>query len=291
MKVSANAVVVNKAGEVLLILRDDVRLWGLPGGMLDGGETPAEAVVREVYEETGIQVNPVRLMGLQFWPLPPCGTLEFNFLCKMVGGQLTPSPESPQVGFFPSDHLPRPLLHLPHRQELIVKAIDRRAEPPTWQTNHLSWSFRIGYFLLVNLFYRFKNWRRRRQGNPYLPPPWWQVEVYLLFYNKSDQILWGKAADASLWRLPGGQAQKQAAPWDTVTREVSQKLGVRVALTALVHIEVDRPTNRLTLVFTATTLDTFQQSPAWAYFALAELPTSHDLTHLGYVAETRHLTR
>lgn len=288
MKVSANAVAVNKSGEILLILRDDLRMWSIPGGMSDGGETPAETVVREVYEETGMQVDPLRLVGLQFWPLHPRGTLEFNFFCKVVGGQLTPSPESPQVGFFLPDHLPELMLRVPHRQDLIVKALSHRAEPPGWQTNHISWLLQMGHFLLVNLFYRFKNWQRQRQGNPYLPPPLWQVEVCLVFQDEQDRVLWFKSAADSVWRLPGGQGQKREAPWDTVAREVSQKLGVRVALTALIHTDVDRQANRLTLVFAATAHGRIQKDSDRGYFALDQPPTPHDLTYFSYVIKTKY---
>ncbi|MCB0014039.1 MAG: NUDIX domain-containing protein, partial [Anaerolineales bacterium] len=48
MYLGANGLVINELGHVLLIQRDDSRSWGLPGGGLDEGETPTEAVTREV---------------------------------------------------------------------------------------------------------------------------------------------------------------------------------------------------------------------------------------------------
>lgn len=51
---SASAVVVDDAGRVLLGRRADTGKWSLPMGAIDPGEQPADAAVREVYEETGV---------------------------------------------------------------------------------------------------------------------------------------------------------------------------------------------------------------------------------------------
>lgn len=59
--VGAFAVVFDAAGAVLLGHRAERDLWTLPGGVVEHGETPWAAVVRETREETGIEVEPVRL--------------------------------------------------------------------------------------------------------------------------------------------------------------------------------------------------------------------------------------
>lgn len=56
--------VFNDAGEILLGRRSDTGRWAVIGGMLDPGEQPATAVVREVLEETGVQVVPERITGV-----------------------------------------------------------------------------------------------------------------------------------------------------------------------------------------------------------------------------------
>src|SRR5215216_4648537 len=61
---SVNVGVINEAGEVLLIRRTDNDNWALPGGAMDIGETIAEAGVRETREETGIECEIVRLVGV-----------------------------------------------------------------------------------------------------------------------------------------------------------------------------------------------------------------------------------
>ena len=64
MRHLAVAVVVNKRREVLMMWRHrfitDARAWELPMGLIEEGETPAEAAAREVLEETGWQVGPVK---------------------------------------------------------------------------------------------------------------------------------------------------------------------------------------------------------------------------------------
>ena len=58
------ACIRNSKGEILLQNRGDNRGWGFPGGALEIGESYDEAVVREVREETGIEINVKRLIGI-----------------------------------------------------------------------------------------------------------------------------------------------------------------------------------------------------------------------------------
>src|SRR3954470_18629958 len=61
---SANVGVIDESGAVLLIRRTDNDNWALPGGAMDIGETIAQAGVRETLEETGIECEIVRLIGI-----------------------------------------------------------------------------------------------------------------------------------------------------------------------------------------------------------------------------------
>src|SRR3954467_1484926 len=61
---SVNVGVINERGEVLLIRRTDNENWALPGGAMDIGETIADAGVRETREETGVNCEIVRLVGV-----------------------------------------------------------------------------------------------------------------------------------------------------------------------------------------------------------------------------------
>ncbi|QIK72500.1 NUDIX domain-containing protein [Propioniciclava coleopterorum] len=55
--------------EVLLVQRRDNGRWTVPAGILEPGEEPADGIAREVFEETGVTAEPVRLVGVQ--ALPP----------------------------------------------------------------------------------------------------------------------------------------------------------------------------------------------------------------------------
>ncbi len=57
-KLGADAAVLNDRGQILLLKRSDGRGWGLPGGWVDVQESPAQAAVREVWEEAGLRVEP-----------------------------------------------------------------------------------------------------------------------------------------------------------------------------------------------------------------------------------------
>jgi ADP-ribose pyrophosphatase YjhB (NUDIX family) len=61
---AASAVVTNDAGEILLQRRSDNDLWALPGGTMDLGERIADTVVREVREETGLDVEVTGIVGV-----------------------------------------------------------------------------------------------------------------------------------------------------------------------------------------------------------------------------------
>ena len=63
-KVAVGAIVGNDDGEILLVQRKDSGVWLYPTGWADVGYSPAEVAVKEVYEETGIECEPTRLLGV-----------------------------------------------------------------------------------------------------------------------------------------------------------------------------------------------------------------------------------
>jgi ADP-ribose pyrophosphatase YjhB (NUDIX family) len=105
---AASAVVVNQAGRILLHRRDDNELWSIPGGGMEVGERIADTVVREVKEETGLEVQPETIVGIYSNPqhVVEYGDGEVRqqfsvcFACRLVGGKLATSDESLEVGFF-----------------------------------------------------------------------------------------------------------------------------------------------------------------------------------------------
>ena len=128
----ANAIVVNPAGEVLLIKRSDNGRWCLPGGHVDYGETVTQTAVREAFEETGIHVEVERLSGVYSRPYQAQEGLErpshyviVALVCRPVGGELALSQESLDVRWFAPDQFPDTLWSW-HRAR-IEDALQNRA--------------------------------------------------------------------------------------------------------------------------------------------------------------------
>ncbi|MFI7427863.1 NUDIX hydrolase [Micromonospora sp. NPDC049836] len=107
-----SAVVTDDAGQVLLARRGDNGRWSVPAGTVDPGEQPADALVREVHEETGIRIEIERVAGVATHPVvypngDACEYLNVWFRCRAVGGTATPDgDESLAVGWFAPDQLP-----------------------------------------------------------------------------------------------------------------------------------------------------------------------------------------
>jgi 8-oxo-dGTP diphosphatase len=119
---TVTAIICNEQGDILLQQRSDDGNWNLPGGILEPGEELADAIIREVFEETGLHVIPERIQGLYAGPanmgVYPNGDqyamVNTTFVCRVVGGELhQDNDESLALGFFPPDHLPEnvPLKH------------------------------------------------------------------------------------------------------------------------------------------------------------------------------------
>ena len=111
-KLDVRAFIQNDAGHVLLVQERSDGCWTLPGGWCDIGDSPADAVVREVSEETGLACRAVQLLALfdkLKHPHPPQlpHAHKAFFLCEVTGGALlTDTDETKGAGYFPIDALP-----------------------------------------------------------------------------------------------------------------------------------------------------------------------------------------
>jgi ADP-ribose pyrophosphatase YjhB (NUDIX family) len=117
----------NDKGELLLIQRADSGIWLYPTGWCDVGYSAAEVVVKEVEEETGIEVEPVRLIAvldglrLGFTRVPLYSLL---FYCRAVGGTLAPHPlECSDVGWFTRDTMPSPIVGSERWADVVFGAL------------------------------------------------------------------------------------------------------------------------------------------------------------------------
>ena len=93
--VSVTGVVVRPDGLILAIKRADDGRWVPPGGVLELDESPQDGVVREIYEETGIKVHPIRLTGV--YKNMRLGVVSLAFRCEVIGGEVHTSSESTRV--------------------------------------------------------------------------------------------------------------------------------------------------------------------------------------------------
>jgi ADP-ribose pyrophosphatase YjhB (NUDIX family) len=109
---TAGAVVEDASGRVLLGRRGiepSKGLWDLPGGFLEPGEHPEAGMKRELWEETGLLVDPVKLLGFymdQYGDDPHEHTLNIFYLCRVMGGEAQASDDMAELGWFAPDALP-----------------------------------------------------------------------------------------------------------------------------------------------------------------------------------------
>jgi 8-oxo-dGTP diphosphatase len=109
---TVSAIVLNDRGEILLGQRSDNHQWSVVAGMMDPGEQPADALVREVREETGVEVKIERLAGVALHEVvygngDRCHMVNTWFRCRAVGGEARVNDsESIAVGWFAPDALP-----------------------------------------------------------------------------------------------------------------------------------------------------------------------------------------
>jgi ADP-ribose pyrophosphatase YjhB (NUDIX family) len=132
-KVAVAAVVGNDDHEILLTQRADSGVWLYPVGWADVGYSPSEVAIKEVQEETGIEIEVVSLIAvfdglrLGFARLP---LYSLVFYCRMIGGELTGHPlETRAVGFFARDALPWPLAGGARWVETAFAAINGEQRP------------------------------------------------------------------------------------------------------------------------------------------------------------------
>ncbi len=103
----AAGVVIARDGAILLNQRDidpGLGKWGLPAGYVDLGECVEEAAIREVREETGLEVRLDGLLGV--YTNLERGVVLVIYCASVTGGELIAGHETRAVGFFPPDALP-----------------------------------------------------------------------------------------------------------------------------------------------------------------------------------------
>jgi ADP-ribose pyrophosphatase YjhB (NUDIX family) len=119
-QVTAGAVVINEEGRVLL-LKHVFRPgsgWGVPGGFLEKGEQPDEAIRRELLEETGLELESVEMAFVRAHEKP--ARVEIIYRCRARGEVKLEGYEIKSGEWFPPDELPS---DLSRDQRWIIKTV------------------------------------------------------------------------------------------------------------------------------------------------------------------------
>lgn len=128
-------VILNDQGKIVLTKRKDLPVWCLPGGTVEPGESFVETAVREAREETGLEINVTRLVGLYSRPNWFDGAHDILFVAQPIAGELrADGKETVEIGFFDPLDVPQPMLawHYDHiadalgQSQVIVRRLDVR---------------------------------------------------------------------------------------------------------------------------------------------------------------------
>ncbi len=122
-KVDVRGAVI-RDGKILLVQERIDERWSMPGGWADVGELPSEMVVREVWEESGFQVEVSKVIGVydanrSGMPMEFYHAYKIVFLCEIVGGEARSSNETLAVDFFGFDDLPPLSSERTHERHLM----------------------------------------------------------------------------------------------------------------------------------------------------------------------------
>jgi mutator protein MutT len=132
---SVAGIVRNEVGKILFQNKGNGEKWSLPAGAIELGEAPAEAVVREVWEETGLHVVPDKLLGVfggkDFRYEYPNGHkveyVVFVFDCIVKGGEHNPiDSETAELRYFSVDDMPE--LALPYPKSIFAEWENQKTE-------------------------------------------------------------------------------------------------------------------------------------------------------------------
>jgi ADP-ribose pyrophosphatase YjhB (NUDIX family) len=133
--VAVGAIVFDDAGRVLVVERGKppgVGLWSVPGGKLEPRETLAQAVAREVLEETGLIVE----VGTLACVVEPVGDdyhfVILDYYARVIGGQLAAATDARAARFVSAEELAA----LPLSDGLADVLARARATQPPWSTSH-----------------------------------------------------------------------------------------------------------------------------------------------------------
>jgi 8-oxo-dGTP diphosphatase len=215
--VYGSALIQDAEGRWLFQRRKDFDVWGIPGGILEPGESPAACARREAFEETGLVVRPVRLTAVLSGPrheiLYPNGDrveqTTFYFECAIAGGSLRADGESAALEFFPPDRIPPTL-------PWYRLAFETRNGPgPYYDPPQSSAAKKTEE--------TWKMLRRMVGAAPIVLPG-----ASAVIRDDRGRVLLGRRTDTGLWGMPGGLLELGETVAGTAVRETEEETGLSV---------------------------------------------------------------
>jgi 8-oxo-dGTP pyrophosphatase MutT (NUDIX family) len=227
----ATAILRDDAGRILFQQRSDFRdWWGLPGGLFEPGETPAACLRREVLEETGFHVEPVRLTGVYSSPrynvTYPNGDqvqqVTLCYECRVLGGALKPDGgEVMSMEYFsPSELPPRPLWYA----DMVTHALDERYSASPYFDPPERVEVETPYLTIMSM-------RHVVGAAPLLWPG-----AAAVVRDEAGRILLQQRGDSGLWGLPAGALDTGETLAHTAIRETLEETGLCVEPIRLLNV-------------------------------------------------------
>jgi 8-oxo-dGTP pyrophosphatase MutT (NUDIX family) len=280
----ATALIRDADGRLLFQRRTDFDWWGLPGGIVELGETFRDCAVREATEETGLHIEPHRLIGLYASPqwdfAYPNGDEVQQFTvaveCRVLGGHLQPDGfESTLSQFLSLDDMPT---SCPPWYGAMIRDLKNNSVP---------------YFdapIMTSAEDSFLWPLREAVGSERII----LMSAAAIIQDTQGRVLLGLRADTHNWGLPAGLMELGETPAGTMVREAYEELQLQIRPTQLVgvftgpamfHTYADG--NQVQLAATLFRAEIVEGTPipdgtetlAADWFDLAALPPMHSRHH------------
>ncbi|MBK8618482.1 MAG: NUDIX domain-containing protein [Anaerolineales bacterium] len=117
------AMIFDEQGRILLFKHTYRKFeWGIPAGGLEYNEQPADAIVREFFEETGMELQVERMLLAE--SSREDRNISLIYLCKIAGGTFKESHEISEMKYFEVDHLPRMLFAEKNLIRMVVESFE-----------------------------------------------------------------------------------------------------------------------------------------------------------------------
>lgn len=227
--VYVTALIRDAQGRLLFQRRRDFDWWGLPGGVLELGETLSACCVREAREETGYHVAPERLVGLYSGPQYdvryPNGDEVQQFTialeCRIIGGdgQVDGAESRAQAFFSPEALPPTSPWYADMARHYLAGEPHAFFEPPRPRSGQKRTD---DYVLSL----------RAQAGNL----PLIGAGANGLIRDEAGRVLLIQRADTGEWNTPGGYSDLGESAAETAVREVAEEVGLHVEPTRLINV-------------------------------------------------------